>query len=331
MFALPKVLSGPSKLWCSYKIGLDVLNAQLNTIQDVDSGQKRHRDPRIQELLADPQDAAPTWERLFEAERRLLPLMSNEMVAADALRKFARAKEAGLPETEALQSAFEKSKTHDQRRALHEQMVDSLHAHHFHRGLERNTQRRTATRLNLLGIIMLVPTVVVIVLLIYSKQFIHLAHYHIILVMWFGLLGAFLSRMIAFQGAVNNIPYDTLVSEFSVWSILVRLIVGAMGALIVYMMIAGKLLGGDLFPEITLDGFFDQIPINKKIGDQGAIIGDTGKEQSTMHHTDLMADIFTAEFAKLLVWATIAGFSERLLPDRLAGIEAMSQSKGSET
>lgn len=371
MAVLPRPGSSPSKLWNSYKIGLDVLNSKLNR-KDPDYAVERDPlDQQLDALLECPGKARPTWERLFEAERRLIPLMSDEMVQADALRKFARGREVGLPETEHLEAAFSASKSPAHKRALHEQMVDSLQVHHFRRELERVARKRTASNLNGLGIMLLLPTVVVMATLVYQEQISTLAQYHIILVMWFGLLGAYLSRMIAFQSVIDEIRYDALVSGFSVWSVLVRLIVGAMGALIVYLMITGRLVGGDLFPNLTGASFFDQVKVNKKEVADGTLslveqvaraigagpdVGVTGFRSAvadTKPATDLMnakeaigaasevgvadlmattadaaavnANMFSAQFAKLLVWATIAGFSERLLPDRLANIEAMAK------
>lgn len=329
--ALPYLGSTPSKLWNSYKIGLDVLNSKLNSVDR--EGERHALDASIDELLAPPEESRPTWERLFEAERRLIPLMSDDMVQADALRKFARGREAGLPETEGLETAFKESDTEAQRLAIHEQMVDSLQVHHFKRELERTTCRGLASNLNTLGIFLLLPTVVIIIALIYQERMELLAQYHIVLTMWFGLLGAYLSRMIAFQSTMlQAVPHEVLLSGFSVWSVLVRLIIGAMGALVIYLMIAGHVLGGEMFPNLADFRFFLPNNVAAQTGGFNAgIIGPPSPKEVEAKRAFVETRIFDPDFAKLLVWATIAGFSERLLPDRLATMTKSTEKAQSAT
>jgi hypothetical protein len=114
----------------------------------------------------------------------------------------------------------------------------------------------------------------------------------------FGALGAIFSRLTTFQARYAAIDYDEAASTFVAQSLNLRQVVGSVGSLIFFFAIFGGLIGGKLFPD-------------------AAALLRQGSAYS-----------LNEEFAKLIVWSFLAGFSERLVPDFLAGTEATAASAG---
>jgi hypothetical protein len=107
----------------------------------------------------------------------------------------------------------------------------------------------------------------------------------------FGLLGALFSRLSAFQSSNATLDYDDLINLFQKDAFYIRLLLGMIGSMIVFYAIFGKFLDGDLFPDVeTL--VFD--PAVKPDGN----------------------------FAKLVIWCFLGGFSERLVPGFLTRTES---------
>jgi hypothetical protein len=129
-----------------------------------------------------------------------------------------------------------------------------------------------------------------------------ISDWHVAYVVWCGMLGAYFSRSVSMQGKIATLDYDLLVTDYSKWSIFQRLIIGAIAAFLIYLLISGNLLAGDLFPQASL----------------------TGNEPK-----DAQASLKLAPngLSKLLVWSVIAGFSERLLPDQLDRLTSTAQAQ----
>jgi hypothetical protein len=72
------------------------------------------------------------------------------------------------------------------------------------------------------------------------------------------------------------------------------------GASVLFLAVAGNLVGGEMFPSFVC-----------KIDDCNSFVGlfSYGPEQ-------------VQDYAKVLVWSFLAGFSERLVPDSLRSLSA---------
>ncbi|WP_420395924.1 hypothetical protein [Nioella sp.] len=343
---------------------MNVLNERLNRSED-----GSYLNPRVNELLSESEEGPRSWKSLFEAKRLLIPRMSPEMIQAESIRGLEQAKEWGIPEAASfeanLNSARENPKLQE---AIYEQLVDSLQFHHYQRLLHDQTRSRTARNLNLVGVV--VVGVAMAALIVFSEPTImrFVVQYSFFSVMWFGMMGAYLSRMIAFQTDLNALDHSALRINFSPLSLGVRMIVGALAALIFYLLILGDLVGGEFFPDLHGEQFLigysvysedtgfedvqveesDESESNSKSEDapmpetagqsveadaitQSSEVQaveserpdaevDEREEESESEKgkpADLLVSLFTSQFAKLLIWATLAGFSERLLPNRL--------------
>lgn len=109
----------------------------------------------------------------------------------------------------------------------------------------------------------------------------------------FGLLGALFSRLSSLQANFASLDHDAASSQFKQRVIWLRMIFGVFGSIILYFAIYGKLLGGDVFPD----------PAKLETLSYGAPDSD---------------------FAKLVIWSFLGGFSERLIPDFLQRTEAQA-------
>jgi hypothetical protein len=127
-----------------------------------------------------------------------------------------------------------------------------------------------------------------------------------LVVLFMGMLGGFVSTQLRIQedsGAGD--PFEILTKLNNGWlSIFLSPISGAVFAEILYMMFAGGLLSGSLFPRISapIDEAKSGLAFNLFAVNTGPLTG--------------------ADFAKLIVWSFIAGFAERFVPDALDRIVA---------
>lgn len=303
-------LDNMSALWTAYKIGIDVLNSRVNR-RKVEDSQDQSIDPIIDKLLEVESNSPITFERLYEAEQRLVAHMTDEDIVADSTRRFVEAQRLGVPSAEELKKQFGGATTLEARRSCFLVLLDDLHFRYQKRTLDRRVRKIRAQQMNMLGLALIVPTALIIILSFAFENLELLAKFHMIAVLWFGLIGAFMSRMIAFQRVLSIIDYDSLVTDFSFWSTLVRLIIGTLGALMMYFLIIGGIVGGELFPKWSEGELIGKIFVTKPNG------------TVTSPLVPAM-DVLSKEFAKLLIWSTIAGFSERLIPDRFAAMELAS-------
>jgi hypothetical protein len=127
-----------------------------------------------------------------------------------------------------------------------------------------------------------------------------------------GMLGAFFSALTRLY-RVSELPL-ALISEtvlelrgvhLMMYS-LVPPVVGAIAAVVIYVGFVSKLIGGGLFPEMACKS------ATNACTEFVQVLNDYGPKEAV-------------DYGKVLIWAFIAGFSERLVPDMLQSIVAKSQ------
>ena len=326
----------PPDLWVSYRSGLLVMTDRVRT--------QLGKDPavddalaKVEALIAERADGRRSYSDLYEAEQRLVFLMSAEDLESEASRRFDEAVRIALPVAPLLAAEFVKLGTGlERKRSLIFNLLDSLHYRYQKGRLDRRARRDTALNLALFGFIVLLLTAVGFALLFATRNLEELGKYHVLAVMWAGLIGAYFSRIIAFQRAQSVIDNDELVKHYS-WPITaVRLVIGAMGALMMYFLIKGNLVGGAFFPQILADNLIVTVYSDcvEKLGDAGGISGPgTGPVTSppircTPETATIKVQLISTEMAQLLVWSLVAGFSERLIPERLSNLAAGAANSG---
>lgn len=284
-------------LWEAYRIWLRVL-AEKKQAECRDAG--RPFDPKIMEKI-EVSGPKRNWESLYEAEQRLAHYLSIEEIEAEFARRAEEARHLGVKSVDALEEQFNKEKGAEFRRTIFVALLDDVHFRYIKRTLDRKTRREAGSLLNAIGVVMLVLTLAGAIALAFPDGRTFLQVHHAAVVMFMGVLGAFLSRMISFQGSMLAIDYDDLRNGYSGWTILVRLIVGSFCAIIFYFLIVGNLVSGDLFPKAEKDQVANSASLS-------------------------FPDV---NFAKLMIWSTLAGFSERLVPERLTKLDAVvAEAKG---
>ena len=103
------------------------------------------------------------------------------------------------------------------------------------------------------------------------------------LVILFGGLGGFLSAMQRINSETGSSVKS--LENAPAWPIALASPTGAIGAVAFYLILSGGFISGSLFPSVD--------------------------------HFDADAPLHYLDFAKLMLWAFVAGFSERLVPDAL--------------
>ncbi|TNC49336.1 hypothetical protein FHG66_11435 [Rubellimicrobium rubrum] len=307
-------LRAERNLWIARKIGLKVLSDRIWQ-RTAATGSAVARDPIIEQLLTEPAEGErPDFLRLYEAEQRLALLMDDSEIRAEAVGRFAKAQQLAIPTYTELKTAFYKDRTDEEgRRVIYSVLLRDLHAAYQSQEHARYHRAKAARRLNAWGFALIAPGVVVLVLCYWLGQLGQLGPYHVLAVMWCGVSGAFLSRMILFQKVMATIGVEEITTDFSHFAIVLRLIVGVLGALVMYFLIVGEVVDGDFFPDWNGDADIWQRY-------------DAGARKFPWQEPGF--NIVSAPFAQLLIWSTLAGFSERIIPDRFARMEvAVSQSR----
>jgi hypothetical protein len=126
-----------------------------------------------------------------------------------------------------------------------------------------------------------------------------------------GSLGAFFSALIRLYN-FEDLPKALVMRELRglprgyllVYS-LVPAVIGAISATVLYLIFAGGLLQGGLFPQFGCES--------------------DAKCNLFLTLLDQWHPTAAADYAKMLVWAFVAGFAERLVPDTLQNLSKAGQ------
>jgi nitrate/nitrite transporter NarK len=132
-----------------------------------------------------------------------------------------------------------------------------------------------------------------------------------------GALGGFVSalrRFYSFDPTVDSGPalriFGRSIGYLLIYSLIPPLI-GLVGALVIYVMFAGGLVNGPMFP--TFAEIVDNCP---------------GHPPTCLTHFQHFLNdwkpVTNADYAKAFIWGFIAGFSERFVPDMLSKLSAQS-------
>lgn len=302
---------GEERSWAAHMAGLQ-------------SSYNRHRlqvdrrIDRIDELLDPKVTTQPenwrNWEIPNEIEILLVQLKQGPELDVALDSAFPTAEKIGVSSFPMLKQRLAKAETDEAKQALLAKLLRYTHTRYSERRSERDERREVAWRLALLGGAVALVFVGLFVALgaeiifasplsIGLNQF-AFQKYNLVVCIFFGFLGAFLSRLMAFHSKANVLSFEDLESGYAWHFLLVRLLVGAFSALVVYLVISAGLLGGELFPNPERGGGFGPHWVwYEAFGYSGP----------------------SSNFAKLIVWCFIAGFSERFLPDSLSALETKSK------
>lgn len=315
--------SGMERAWYAHMAGLRSSYNRAVTANPM------LRDPRIDTLLdptaSDHARNATNWTIPNEIEILLvrLKLGADLEVALDSA--FNTAQTILVPTAAVLAKRREMAASDDDKQAVLAKLLRDTHNRHAARRSERVARRGVANRMTKLGFGLTV--VIAGSFILFGSEalrnliglpvfdpnkinpFADLVKYNLCVTTFFGFLGAYLSRLIAFQKSAPLLSYEELENSYSWNFLMVRLLVGGLSSVIVYFVISGRLIGGELFPEV-----------------QSGASGGFGPMWTTLKDGNLVYyDGPSANYAKLIVWCFISGFSERFLPDHLSALEAKAK------
>lgn len=256
-----------------------------------------------------------SWRRIDEAELRLYGIMPRSFLQAEMTTQFARAERAGVVGRKELKGAYDvldeaKDPSFEQRRMIGLALLQRMYIRYGDRRIDRRERMVVDKRMVRTAAIVIGGLFLLTLVLTFTKlrpddgwglpaaclrsdgagvttpivcDFPMLW----LVVVYFGVVGAFFSRFIEYRSHRLDLTWEDLKSSYSLWVTVGRLMIGAIGALLFYFLMRGNLLAGQLF-----------------LTDKTSPISDDGQT------------IISGEFFRLLVWSTIAGFTERLVPDR---------------
>lgn len=279
------------------------------------------QDNRINMLLdpnvsADPKNIS-NWAIPNEIEILLVRLMPEAELNAEVESALATATRIAVPSLSGLKQRLEATAITADRQALLATLLRDTHNRFAARRSERVARKIVGDRMTRLGFGLTFLIVAVFFALgsgvfttaTGNDQLELLVKYNLLVTTFFGFLGAYLSRLIAFQTTGASLSFDDLENGYSWHFLMVRLLVGGLSAVIVHFVISGNLIGGELFPS-------------PGAGDSGGF----GTMWTTFDPSGMPYSGPSANYAKLIVWCFISGFSERFLPDQLGALE--SKAKG---
>lgn len=129
-------------------------------------------------------------------------------------------------------------------------------------------------------------------------------------VLFVGAMGGLLSMQQRYHSVSREgDPIDNVSEMLQGWPrLFLPVISGGLFATLLYMLIIGGLLEGDLFPKLTKTASPDGVKFSKLL--------DYGKP------------ISSSDYAKLIIWSFLAGFAERFVPDTLSGFISKRETEG---
>lgn len=275
-------------------------------------------DPRLTEIfaaaLAPGYDMRNAYPDANEAELRLVAQLGRPALEAKGLAYVARAQRLAVPGLEDLAAAVAAARadpgdpgTTQMRETLLE-VLSATHARFADRRSNRKARNDIATRLSWAAVVVvLIPLLAVAAAFLWqggAMTFFEIAgKYSLMSMIYSGAVGAIFSRLWAFQSHAGELTYEDLHRNYRKWLIFLRVFIGGIAAFVVYYLIASGIIAGELFPQVE-NGSFGTLWTSGMVQD------------STQRYTMPMPN-----FAKLVIWCFVAGFSERFIPDRLGQVE----------
>lgn len=332
---LARVPDHRSSLFTGYRVEYDLARAAGRC------------DARLDEIYATygfaPGQPDPSYSVLNEIELRLLGVQDFAALAGSSTGYIARARMIGL---EAVAEALGprvadaiQAKDAGLLRALMADLLRRTHERFHERRQEREAREGAASRLiwtggalALLWALALLAGFGYIHVLVDGEYGLGLhevlGRFHLAFLASFGILGAYLSRLIAFQSQVARLTWDDVDRLYARRVIAVRLAFGAIAAITTYYLIMGRVIGGDLFPNLhqhsaTAFGPTALSPAGNVTLTRADPAHYLWVSHFVMEGSATAYVLPSLDFAKLIFWCLLSGFAERFLPEQLARAETV--------
>jgi hypothetical protein len=262
------------------------------------------------------QTGGDAWNALNAAEQRVGILLSPAQLKVEFAGLLATAKARAAPDLavhEANVPLINDDKADmEARHAAYLSLLYSLQSTFISTRLHRRLRLEVAKRLAIYGAgLLLLVAIPLLPVLINRPPVNDISIAVLVLVAMLGMLGAYFSRVLSFNATLASLSFDDVMKGYVGRMLRIRLIYGMIGALVFYFLLRGGIVAGSVFPAFEVArGSGNAMP--------------PGTDPRTM--LGLLAP--DADFAKLLVWSFIAGFSERLVGDAISRAESQANRSG---
>lgn len=260
----------------------------------------------IDDILKRREERALTWNDLYTFDLIMSRLLSPERLAREVWSLRSRYRDiAGLREYE----AYLASKPPDpagqvEEKALRadiEYLLGEIYLRYAITPINQLVSDRISKRVT--GVILIGVGIILFVLLIHALGWKESHPATLLTVLFVGAMGGLLSMQQRYQSmSREGDPIDNIAEMTQGWTrLFLPAISGAIFAVLLYMMIIGGLLQGELFPALD-----EQVQIKTPNG-----VG-------LLALLEQVRPASSSSYAKLIIWSFIAGFAERFVPDTLS-------------
>lgn len=268
-------------------------------------------------------DFATQWAELNRIELRLVRTIEDVQLIEETRHKLSEARALGVPDVKAFVDRFrelEAKGTAEERRAFAVTLISEVYGVQSQQFVEREKRRSVARRLIYIGMLIVgIPFTVLLAGSLAAPFFEFFNAFApsrwanseltaFFLVLYFGIVGAYFSRLSRFANRMGSLSWNEMDLGYSAGAINVRLLVGAIAALILFFLMMGDILSGPVF----LDGEFVLWWVDA-----------AGNQVVPLRPSE--------NFARLIVWCIVAGFSERFVPDRINEVSRSAEGSGTQS
>jgi hypothetical protein len=269
---------------------------------------------RIEELLKEGDTL--DWGRVYQIEGLLVHLKNGKRLISETERRVDEATRTGLASAPKLREQLDRKNaspvTDEDYRAILAAATDDLQWYYLKRMLIRSERGAAAVRLRRFGWVALLVVSIPFLAFVFEKYLpwkpfsllmTDYPNYGVFTAMSFGLLGAFFSRLISLQVRDDKATLEDVRTDYGYSFLVVRAGVGICGAVIVYFLLRSQVLGTTIAPDFSKLGY-ESVSLQTILGDSAAKVRFPSKD-----------------WALLIIWSFLAGFSEKLVPDSLTRAE----------
>ncbi|HYI64057.1 MAG TPA: hypothetical protein VEW71_04155 [Allosphingosinicella sp.] len=282
---------------------------------------------------------ADGWAAFNKAERRVGSWLTQTQLKSEfeTLLDIAKGRSlSSLARHEANEPKFGDPDKEDEQRVAYKALLGALQSNFIDTRFRRRLRSEVAMRLFRYGVVAVLVAIAVPLALVWNNlgaiqaptgpapilnHFGNQPLYLLAIVAAFGLLGAYFSRVMAFNANIASLTFDNVMDLYVGRMLRLRMLYGMIGALVFYFVLRGGLVGGTVFPVLENVGIGEQIVW--RLDSRGAV---SATRPGILDPAGLTILAPTADMAKLLIWSFIAGFSERLVPDTITRTEARATS-----
>jgi hypothetical protein len=267
---------------------------------------------QIQALIS--RKGKPTWSRAYEIEQLLVDVIDDKTLEVELQTRLLEAKATLKPPlADHYAERAREENNPEGRRALLARLVNDLQWRYTVNEVKRAYSKEITGRTGAIFITALIAfALTVMIMALFNAQISRVADSRPLMLLLAGLAGAWgagfsmLSSLKARLDAADLDDLKLMKARSILWS---RPLIGVGAACVLYFFLASGLLNGAAFPNLESSSQ----PVT------GAAAGlETSQSQVP---TPVQSQPERKQFALLIVWCFLAGFSERLVPALLAKTE----------